>query len=134
MLLRILVSACVALLVASCGAPETLPPDVTVTVELRDYSVRVTPATVKAGAQKIGIRNAAGMVHEFELIRTDLAPDKLPVEDAKAKLDGLVKQVLNIAPGKVAVVNADLAPGHYVVICDVAGHYQLGMHAELRVE
>jgi uncharacterized cupredoxin-like copper-binding protein len=27
-----------------------------------------------------------------------------------------------------------LAPGHYVLICNIAGHYQLGMHTSLTVK
>lgn len=129
-----------ALLIASCGssAPETLPSDVQVTVDLKDspYSIVLSPATFKAGTIKFGIRNAGAMVHQFDLIKTDLAADKLPLDTAtaKAKEDGLVKQVLNIQPGKVATVSADLLPGHYVIICNVAGHYQLGMHADFTVQ
>ena len=135
---RAVVALCVSVvLLASCGsAPETLPADVQVTVEMKDYAITLTPATIKAGTIKFGIRNNGAMLHEFDLIKTDLAPDKLVVDTAaaKAKTDGLVKQVQNIAVGKVATVSADLAPGHYVIICNVAGHYQLGMRAELTVQ
>ncbi len=138
---RVLPMLCaLALLVTSCGssAPATLPSDVQVTVDLKDspYSVVVTPSTISAGTVKFGIRNTGAMVHQFDLIKTDLAADKLPIDTAtaKAKDDGLVKQVLNIQAGKVATVSADLQPGHYVIICNVAGHYQLGMHADFAVQ
>ena len=54
--------------------------------------------------------------------------------DAKAKEAGLVKQVKSLPVGKVSVVTADLAAGKYVVICNIAGHYQLGMRAALTVQ
>lgn len=127
-----------ALLVASCGssAPATLPADVQVTIDMKDYSVTVTPSTFKAGTIKFGVRNLGAMAHQFDLIKTDLAADKLPVDNAsaKAKEDGLVKQLLNIPPGKVATISGDVQPGHYVIICNVAGHYQLGMRAEFKAE
>lgn len=129
-----------ALVVTSCGssAPAALPSDVQVTVDLKDspYSVVVSPATFKAGTITFGIRNTGAMPHQFDLIKTDLAADKLPIDaaTAKAKEDGLVKQVLNIQPGKVATVSAELQPGHYVIICNVAGHYQLGMRADFTVQ
>ena len=44
-----------------------------------------------------------------------------------------MKQVKSLGVGKVSVVTADLAAGNYVVICNVAGHYQLGMRAALKV-
>jgi len=64
----------------------------------------------------------------------DLPFDKLPTTgDAKAKEDGLIKQVKSLPVGKVEVVTADLAAGNYVIICNVAGHYQLGMRAAFTV-
>ena len=135
---RVVVLAVSALLIASCAAaqPATLPDDVQVTVDLRDYTITVTPDHIKAGTIKIGIRNLAAMEHQFDLIKTDLAADKLPIDGAtaKAKEDGLIKQVKGIGGGRVATVSADLQPGHYVIICNIAGHYQLGMRANFTVE
>lgn len=125
-----------ALLLSACASqPAALPADVQVVVDMKDYAVALSVTTVKAGSVKFGIRNLASMEHQFDLIRTDLAPDKLPIDSgAKAKEDGLVKQVKGIGAGKVATISADLSPGRYLVICNIAGHYQLGMRAELRVE
>jgi len=134
---RLLATCLAALIVVSCSQQaETVPADVQLTVTLKDYTVTLSSPTVKAGTVKIGVQNSGSMAHEFELIKTDLAADKLPVDggSAKAKEDGLVKQVQNIGVGKVSVVTADLAAGHYVIICNVAGHYQLGMHADLTVQ
>lgn len=134
--MRALALLVVALLTLSAcgGAPEKLPEDVNVIVEMRDYKIELNTPTLTAGTVKFGIRNAGGMEHSFELIKTDLAPDKLPVDtaQAKAKEDGLVKQVKSIAPGKVAVVTANVDAGNYVIICNIAGHYQLGMRAALK--
>ena len=125
-----------ALTIAACaGAAETLPPDIDLAVTMRDYKVELNVDSVKAGTVKIGVKNAGGMEHSFELIRSDLPFDKLPLDTgaAKAKEDGLVKQVKSVGVGKVATLTADLAAGKYVVICNVAGHYQLGMRAALTV-
>jgi uncharacterized cupredoxin-like copper-binding protein len=138
MIPRLVVGLCLLVLVAtSCAQQvETLPADVNVTVDLKEYTVTLSTPTTKAGTVKLGIRNLGTMIHDFDLIRTDLAPDKLPIDtaSAKAKTDGLVKQVINIAAGRVTTVSADLAAGHYVIICNVSGHYQLGMRAELTVQ
>jgi uncharacterized cupredoxin-like copper-binding protein len=126
----------IALTVAACaGAAETIPPDVDVAVTMKDYKVELNVATVKPGTVKFGIKNAGGMEHSFELIKSDLPFDKLPVDSgaAKANEDGLIKQVKTIGVGKVAVISADLAVGNYVIICNVAGHYQLGMRVALAV-
>ena len=124
-----------AVTVASCSsASATIPTDVDVAVHMQDYKVILSVPTAKAGTVKFGIKNEGGMEHSFELIKTDLPFDKLPTTaDAKAKEDGLVKQVKSLAVGKVEVVTADLAAGNYVIICNIAGHYQLGMRAAFTV-
>ena len=138
MIPRLAIALCALVFVASScsSAAETVPADVQLTVTLKDYSVTLSSPTVKAGTVKIGVQNSGAMAHEFDLIKTDLAADKLPIDGASgtARMDGLVKQALNIGVGKVAVVTADLAAGHYVIICNVAGHYQLGMRADLTVQ
>ena len=137
MIPRLLVGICLLVLVASCSqAPEALPADVNVIVDMKDYTITLNTPTVKAGIVKFGVRNNGTMVHDFNLIKTDLAPDKLPIDgaSAKAKTDVLVKQMINIAQGRVTTLEAQLEAGHYVIICNVAGHYQLGMRAELTVQ
>ena len=138
MMKRLAVLLLVALFTtASCSQTmEPLPSDVNVIVDMKDYAITLSVATVKAGVVKFGIRNNGTMVHDFDLIKTDLALDKLPIDvgSAKVKLDGLVKQMTNIAANRSTTLSADLAAGHYVIICNVAGHYQLQMRAELKVE
>jgi uncharacterized cupredoxin-like copper-binding protein len=125
-----------AVTVAACApAAENIPADVDVAVHMQDYRVLLSVATVKAGNVRFGVKNEGNMEHSFELIKTDLPFDQLPTTgDAKAKEDGLVKQVKSLPVGKVSVVTADLAAGKYVIICNIAGHYQLGMRAALTVQ
>ena len=35
--------------------------------------------------------------------------------------------------GATQTLTLDLAPGHYVFVCNLPGHYQQGMHASLTV-
>jgi uncharacterized cupredoxin-like copper-binding protein len=136
-LLRTLVLfAALALVVGSCGAPSAAPEGSQLIAELSDYKITVNVPSVKAGSVKIGVRNLGAMEHSFEVIKTDLAPDKLPVDGATAKAseDGKVGQIPSIAAGTSAAVTIDMTPGKYVFICNIAGHYQLGMHAGFTVE
>ena len=127
--------ALVILTNACSQAMEPLPADVNVTVDMKEYAITLSVATIKAGTIKFGIRNNGTMVHDFDVYKTDLPLDKLPVDggSAKVKMDGLVKQMINIAANRSTTLSADLAAGRYVIICNVAGHYQLGMRAELQV-
>lgn len=126
-----------ALLVASCGgAPDAAPAGAQVVAEMSDYKITVSVPSVKAGSVKIGVRNLAAMEHSFQVIKTDLAPDKLPVDGASAKAneDGKVGELKSIPAGKSAALAVDLTPGKYVFICNIAGHYQLGMRTGFTVD
>jgi uncharacterized cupredoxin-like copper-binding protein len=126
-----------ALLVVSCAAPaESAPGGSQVVAELFDNKITVNVPSMKAGMIKIGVRNLGTMQHSFEVLKTDLAPDNLPVDgaSAKAKEDGKVGEIPSIAAGKSAAVTLDLQPGKYVFICNIAGHYQLGMRTGFTVE
>jgi uncharacterized cupredoxin-like copper-binding protein len=126
-----------ALLIAACAGPAAdAPAGSQVVVEMTDYKLRVNVPSVKAGKIQIGVRNLATMQHSFEVLKTDLPQDKIPVDpaSAKAKEDGKVGEIRSIPAGKSAAVTIDLTPGKYVLICNVAGHYQLGMHVGFTVE
>ncbi|MEK6206519.1 MAG: cupredoxin domain-containing protein [Chloroflexota bacterium] len=125
------------LLLAACAGPAAdAPAGSQVVAELTDYKIAVNVPSVKAGKIKIGVRNLAAMEHSFEVLKTDLPHDKIPVDpaSAKAKEDGKVGEIPSIAAGKSASVTIDLTPGKYVFICNVAGHYQLGMHIGFTVD
>jgi uncharacterized cupredoxin-like copper-binding protein len=104
--------------------------------ELADNKITVNVPSVKAGTTKIGVRNVGTMEHSFVVLKTDLPPDKLPVDgaSAKAREDGKVGEIPSIPAGKSAAVTVDLTLGKYVLICNIAGHYQLGMHAGFTVD
>jgi uncharacterized cupredoxin-like copper-binding protein len=83
--------------------------------------------------------NGGPTTHEFLVVRTDRAPDKLPLQR-----DGLT--VNEDAPGIDLLEEAEgldiddrrtltlrLTPGHYVLYCNLEGHYLGGMHAALTV-
>jgi uncharacterized cupredoxin-like copper-binding protein len=126
-----------ALVAAACANPAAeAPTGSQVVAELADTKITVTVPSVKAGTTKIGVRNVGTMEHSFVVLKTDLPPDKLPVDgaSAKAREDGKVGEIPSIPAGKSAAVTVDLTPGKYVFICNIASHYQLGMHAGFTVD
>ena len=116
---------------ASPGAGGTA-----ITVELSDFKIKPSVTSTKAGKIDFQIRNTAAMLHDLKVIRTDLDDDKLPIDagKAQAKEDGKVGGMDNIPAGAIRTLSLDLAAGKYVLICNVAGHYQLGMHVAFKVE
>ena len=81
--IRFAALACVlAIAATSCGGSGSgtgATGDVVVT--LKDFSLTATPGTFAAGDITFGIQNDGPSAHEFVILRTDDAPDALPVEN-----------------------------------------------------
>jgi uncharacterized cupredoxin-like copper-binding protein len=119
---------------------EPTPPGTPVNVLLKDFLVQEDAAVVPAGTVSFRIRNQGPTSHELIVVRTDHAPDKLPLqrdgltvnEDADdIDLVDEAKGLLDIDDRQSLVL--DLAAGNYVLYCNLEGHYLGGMHAALTV-
>jgi uncharacterized cupredoxin-like copper-binding protein len=118
---------------------EPTPRGTPVNLLLEDFKVREDAAVVPAGTVSFRILNQGPTTHEVNVVRTDHDPDKLPLqrdgltvnEDASGMefLDDA--EGLDIDDRKTLVL--DLAPGHYVLYCNLEGHYLGGMYAALTV-
>jgi uncharacterized cupredoxin-like copper-binding protein len=135
----VLAALAVAVPLTLARRPEPPPPGTPVNVLLEDFKVREDAAVVPAGTVSFRIRNQGPTSHEFIVVRTERDPAKLPLQ-----LDGLT--VNEEAPGIKLLDEAggldiddretmvlDLAPGHYVMYCNLEGHYLGGMYAALTV-
>ena len=132
-----------ALVLAACGTstPTTTPsspsptPSHSVAVEEKDYSITPATATAAAGAVTFTVTNLGPGIHEFVVIKTDLAPEALPVKDdlvEENKIDS-PGEIEDIEPGKPLSKTITVVPGNYVLICNLVTHYGLGMRAALKV-
>ena len=124
----------VLVVTSACGGAPESSEQPTLTVELTDYALSAAPGTVPAGHVVFAVRNRSSMAHELPVLRTDLAPNALPMENGKAKEDGKAGGLPNIAGGVSRKLVLELPAGRYVLICNVVGHYQLGMRAALTAE
>jgi uncharacterized cupredoxin-like copper-binding protein len=102
---------------------------------LKDDSITIDPDSAAAGKISFDIRNDGTTTHEFEIFRTDLAPDALPTDGDVVDDAGLqaVEEVEDVAPGTSAQLSVDLSPGSYVMICNLPEHYAKGMHSGFTV-
>jgi uncharacterized cupredoxin-like copper-binding protein len=106
-----------------------------VVVTLKDFSLTSTPGSSSAGDITFGIQNDGPSAHEFVILRTDDAPDALPVENGLIPEDqiDLVDEAEDIAPGTSTSLSVNLTPGSYVLVCNLPAHYEAGMHAAFTV-
>ncbi|MGE0134576.1 MAG: sulfocyanin-like copper-binding protein [Dehalococcoidia bacterium] len=101
-----------------------------------EFTIDLSDDTADAGEVTFSIENEGAIVHNFVIVDTDEAADSLPLDGAEVDLDALtvVDRTEDIPAGESADLTADLSPGRYVLICNVIGHYQAGMHVEFEVE
>jgi len=107
------------------------------TVSLTEWKVMM-PSTVKAGKATFTIANAGTTAHELLVFKSDLAPSAYPTNTAGAIVeDGAGVTLLsdgdNIDPGKTQTRTVDLAPGTYLFVCNIPGHYPQGMFTVVTV-
>jgi len=95
-----------------------------------------TISVARAGTVTFTVKNVGSVTHELVVLRTDLAEGSLPAnpeEAGKVSEDGSLGESGDLAPGASVDFTLTLTPGHYVLICNLAGHYAAGMHATLNV-
>jgi uncharacterized cupredoxin-like copper-binding protein len=118
---------------------EPTPRGTPVNVLLDDFKVKKDAAVVPAGTVSFRVRNQGPTTHEVIVVRTDRAPDKLPLQPDGLTVNEegpgveLLDEVegLDIDDRQTMVLN--MSSGHYVLYCNLEGHYLGGMYAALTV-
>lgn len=127
-------------------------PTATVEVRMTESAIAVSETSVRAGRVAVRTRNAGRQEHELLIVATDLAPDRIPIglDGPAVQLAGRVvfgkphshsQSHASARPGVYDHLLAghsrrdemELAPGRYVLLCTLPGHYQAGQRAGLLV-
>lgn len=141
----------VAVAAAGCGDDETTTGETaatgatagaeTINVDMKEYSITPEKSEVAAGDVKFNVSNTGKLLHEFLVIKTDLAPDKLPASKAQpGKIDEdardltVIGEIEDLEPGETDDKTFKVDPGKYVLICNIAGHYKAGQYVALTVK
>jgi uncharacterized cupredoxin-like copper-binding protein len=141
----------VALAIAGCtGGDGAATTDggggaTTVAVTLQEWAVLPDSESVPAGAVTFEVTNDGPEdVHEFVVIRTDLAPTELPTDETGAVDESgegieVIDEIEDIPVGETQELTADLEAGSYVLICNIysedeqEAHYAMGMSVAFSV-
>lgn len=120
-------------LLSSCAGSNSV--DATLT---EDYQIQLSKNTAKAGDVTFHIKNdATDLTHEFVIVNSDLQAANLPL-DADGNIDEeqieVVDEAEDLEPGTTTDLVVNLQPGHYVIMCNIAGHYAQGMYQDFTVE
>lgn len=91
--------------------------------------------TAAAGEVTFEVHNDGTVPHELVVIKTDLEPDALPVSDGQVdeRQVQVIGELEEFPAGEIETGSFELEAGSYVLICNIPGHYEQGMHARLTV-
>ena len=114
-----------------------------VNVNLLEYQIVPDLDAVAAGSVTFNASNIGGAVHELVIVKTDVAPDALPVGengavDESGEGIAVFSRIDEFAAQSDATITLDLEAGSYVLICNIVdddgvSHYQEGMHVAFTV-
>jgi len=112
-------------------------------VGLTTYKITMSATSAKSGDIIFHVHNdATDLTHEFVIFKTDLPEDQLPLTaDSAVDEEGAgVTHIdeVEVEPGQAADLSVNLAPGNYVMICNINDndeqHYMHGMHVAFTVK
>jgi uncharacterized cupredoxin-like copper-binding protein len=84
----------------------------------------------------MGRRSTRAARASVSVVRVTAPPcraSKLPVSGKAASENSAVGEVEDVAAGTSKKLTLNLKKGHYVLICNIPGHYKSGMHADFTV-
>lgn len=139
--LMLVALAALTLVAGACSSDKTPTTTddagTTITVDLKEFSITPAATTAAAGKVTFAATNSGTMNHELVVLKTDLAPDKLPVADNKANedADGVTSmgEIEEFGVGKTETKTFDMTAGTYVLICNIVSHYARGMRTAFTV-
>ena len=98
--------------------------------------ISIDRAIVPSGQVTFVVKNGGLLVHEFVVLQTDVAQDKIGAtsgEPGKVDETGSVGETGAMNAGESTTLTLTLAAGHYVLMCNEVGHYAGGMHVGFTV-
>ena len=105
----------------------------TVKTQLMEWMVMPSRSRVPAGKVTFVATNSGKAKHNLVVLKTNLAPSKLPMAGSKAKEVGLVGKTPVFGPKQTKELTLTLRAGRYLLICNVPAHYMAGMRVAFRV-
>lgn len=107
-----------------------------VEISLTEFGLAVTAGSAEADGVTFRVSNDGAIAHELVIVRSDLAVDALPQAGGAADESQLevVGRIDQWPGGESREATFSLAAGQYILICNLPGHYQLGMRAAFTVQ
>jgi uncharacterized cupredoxin-like copper-binding protein len=129
----------VALATRPSGGLEVPKGSHVVHIDEQDFRIHVRDATFPPGQYVFVDTNHGPSPHELVVWKTTGPANRLPlgpnhrVNEDSPTLTSALDSGSSLNPGETRLLTATLDPGHYVIVCNLPGHYLAGMHVDLTV-
>jgi uncharacterized cupredoxin-like copper-binding protein len=94
-------------------------------VDITEWAVVPSQGLVPTGRLRLTVENYGRLRHELDIIRTNKWGQKLDLRDGRAVGKNAARPVV-VAPGQTRSARVNLAPGYYVLLDNIRGHYAAG--------
>jgi len=109
-------------------------------VDEHDFGIQMSRATLPAGNYVFVDTNHGPSPHELVMWKTSLPAQHIPFEAAEHKvnedspaLESTLDSGSSLDPGETRLLTTTLQRGHYVIVCNLPGHFMAGMHVDITV-
>ena len=139
LLLACAVAMIVALEVRPSGGLSVPTGSHVVHVDERDFGIHIPEVTLPAGHYVFVDTNHGPSPHELVMWKTALPADHIPlganrkVNEDSPVLASALDSGSSLNPGETRLLTTTLEPGHYVIVCNLPGHFMTGMHVDITV-
>ena len=123
----------------SAGASPQEPKNAVVVVET-DFHIAMSQTVLPANTRlTFVVHNDGHVPHELIMVKAPSTGSNLPLKpdaDVNEKTPGLTSELdtgSSLAAGETRTLTADIPAGHYIAVCNLPGHYKLGMRVDLLV-
>jgi uncharacterized cupredoxin-like copper-binding protein len=109
-------------------------------VDERDFHIQLSNVKLPAGDYVFVDTNHGPSPHELVMWKTTAPADRLPlrtnhrVNEDSPTLTSALDSGSALNPGETRLLTTTLEPGHYVIACNLPGHFIAGMRVDINVD
>lgn len=130
----------VSVLLGACGADGNSAESGTsndITNTVKEWEITSSATAAKTGEVTFSVTNDGTLGHEFLVVKTDIAPGKIPLDGdhfAEPTDDiEVIDEIGEFAVGTTETLTLKLEAGNYQIVCNLPGHYKNGMFIAFEV-
>ena len=130
--MRLIVVTLLAALAAAAPAAAASP-STTLHADVAEWSIVPSAGVVRAGHERIVVRNLGAEPHQVMVVRTARFAQRLRLSKHRAVARAVAAPVL-VAPGATKTIVVSLSPGPYVLLDNLPWHYWKGTSVAFAVQ